>query len=61
MKCMAQRFGTVFALAIATAVFTAHGHLNTAAAAVTSGFQAPLWVCVGFACARRARKLAGAA
>ena len=36
---MAQRFGTVFALAIASAVFSAHGHLGSPAA-VTAGFQA---------------------
>lgn len=45
---MAQRFGTVFALAIATAVFTAHGHLGNPSA-VTAGFRPALWACVGFA------------
>jgi EmrB/QacA subfamily drug resistance transporter len=45
---MAQRFGTVFALAIATAVFAAHGHLGTPAT-VTAGFRPVLWACVGFA------------
>jgi MFS family permease len=45
---MAQRFGTVFALAIATAVFSAHGHLGSPTA-VTAGFQPALWVCVCFA------------
>jgi hypothetical protein len=45
---MAQRFGTVFALAIATAVFTAHGHLGSPAA-VTAGFRPALWACVCFA------------
>jgi len=45
---MAQRFGTVFALAIATAVFSAHGHLGSPAA-VTAGFRPALWVCVCFA------------
>jgi EmrB/QacA subfamily drug resistance transporter len=45
---MAQRFGTVFALAIATAVFSAHGHLGSPAA-VTAGFRPALWACVGFA------------
>jgi EmrB/QacA subfamily drug resistance transporter len=45
---MAQRFGTVFALAIASAVFSAHGRLG-GPAAVTAGFRPALWVCVGFA------------
>jgi EmrB/QacA subfamily drug resistance transporter len=45
---MAQRFGTVFALAIATAVFSAHGHLGSPAA-VTAGFRPALWACVCFA------------
>jgi EmrB/QacA subfamily drug resistance transporter len=45
---MAQRFGTVFALAIASAVFAAHGHLGSPAA-VTAGFRPALWVCVCFA------------
>ena len=45
---MAQRFGTVFALAIATAVFAAHGHLGNPAA-VTAGFRPALWACVTFA------------
>jgi EmrB/QacA subfamily drug resistance transporter len=45
---MAQRFGTVFALAIATAVFTAHGHLGSPAA-VTAGFRPALWACTCFA------------
>jgi EmrB/QacA subfamily drug resistance transporter len=45
---MAQRFGTVFALAIATAVFSAHGHLGSPTA-VTAGFRPALWACVGFA------------
>lgn len=45
---MAQRFGTVFALAIATAVFAAHGHLGSPAA-VTAGFRPALWACVCFA------------
>jgi EmrB/QacA subfamily drug resistance transporter len=45
---MAQRFGTVFALAIASAVFAAHGRLGDPAA-VTAGFRPALWVCVGFA------------
>jgi MFS family permease len=45
---MAQRFGTVFALAIGSAVFAAHGHLGSPAA-VTAGFRPALWACVGFA------------
>jgi len=45
---MAQRFGTVFALAIATAVFAAHGHLGSPAA-VTDGFRPAQWACVCFA------------
>jgi EmrB/QacA subfamily drug resistance transporter len=45
---MAQRFGTVFALAIASAVFAANGHLGSPAA-VTSGFRPALWTCVCFA------------
>jgi MFS family permease len=47
---MAQRFGTVFALAIATAVFSAHGHLGSPAA-VTAGFRPALWACICFAVA----------
>ena len=49
---MAQRFGTVFALAIGSAVFSAHGHLGSPAA-VTAGFRPALWACAGFAVARR--------
>ena len=45
---MAQRFGTVFALAIAGAVFSAHGHLGSPAD-VTAGFRPALWTCVCFA------------
>jgi MFS family permease len=45
---MAQRFGTVFAIAIASAVFAAHGHLGNPAA-VTAGFRPALWSCVIFA------------
>jgi EmrB/QacA subfamily drug resistance transporter len=45
---MAQRFGTVFALAIASAVFAALGHLGSPAA-VTAGFRPALWTCVCFA------------
>jgi EmrB/QacA subfamily drug resistance transporter len=45
---MAQRFGTVFALAIASAVFAAHGQLGSPAA-LTAGFRPALWTCVCFA------------
>jgi EmrB/QacA subfamily drug resistance transporter len=45
---MAQRFGTVFAIAIGTAVFSAHGHLGNPAA-VTAGFRPALWSSVVFA------------
>jgi EmrB/QacA subfamily drug resistance transporter len=45
---MAQRFGTVFAVAIGTAVFSAHGHLGSPAA-VTAGFRPALWSTVAFA------------
>jgi EmrB/QacA subfamily drug resistance transporter len=45
---MAQRFGTVFAVAIATAVFSATGHLGNPAQ-ITAGFRPALWACVGFA------------
>ena len=48
INAMFQRFGTVFALAIAGAVFSAHGHLGTPAS-VTAGFRPALWVCVAFA------------
>ena len=44
---MAQRFGAVFAIAIASAVFSAHGNLGSPR--VTAGFQAALWSCVAFA------------
>jgi EmrB/QacA subfamily drug resistance transporter len=45
---MAQRFGTVFAIAIASAVFSAQGHLGSPAS-VTAGFRPALWACVAFA------------
>jgi MFS family permease len=45
---MAQRFGAVFAIAIASAVFSAHGNL-TNPAAVTAGFRPAMWSCVIFA------------
>ena len=45
---MAQRFGSVFAVAIGSAVFAAHGHLGNPAA-VTAGFRPALWSPVVFA------------
>jgi len=42
-----QRFGGVFGLAIATAVFSANGHLGTAAS-FTAGFRPALAVCAAF-------------
>jgi membrane protease YdiL (CAAX protease family) len=45
---MAQRLGTVFAIAIASAVFSANGHLGSPAS-VTAGFRPALWACVAFA------------
>jgi EmrB/QacA subfamily drug resistance transporter len=45
---MAQRFGTVFAIAIGTAVFSAYGHLGTPAT-VTAGFRPAMWSTVVFA------------
>jgi EmrB/QacA subfamily drug resistance transporter len=45
---MAQRFGTVFAIAIGTAVFSAYGHLGSPAT-VTAGFRPALWSSVVFA------------
>ncbi|MHB8233197.1 MAG: DHA2 family efflux MFS transporter permease subunit [Solirubrobacteraceae bacterium] len=45
---MAQRFGTVFALAIASAVFAGAGHLGSPAS-ITAGFQPALWTCAAFA------------
>lgn len=45
---MAQRFGAVFSIAIAGAVFAAYGHLGNPAA-VTAGFRPALWSCVIFA------------
>jgi EmrB/QacA subfamily drug resistance transporter len=47
---MAQRFGAVFAVAIGSAVFSAHGHLGNPAS-VTDGFKPALWVCAAFASA----------
>jgi MFS family permease len=45
---MAQRFGTVFAIAIVSAVFSANGHLGSPAG-VTAGFRPALWACAAFA------------
>ena len=45
---MAQRFGAVFAIAIGSAVFSAHGNLSDPAA-VTAGFRPALWSCALFA------------
>jgi EmrB/QacA subfamily drug resistance transporter len=45
---MAQRLGAVFSIAIASAVFAAHGHLGNPAA-VTAGFRPAMWSCVIFA------------
>ncbi len=47
---MAQRFGAVFAIAIATAVFSAYGHLGSPGA-VTAGFRPALWACAALALA----------
>ncbi|MBV9095001.1 MAG: MFS transporter [Streptosporangiaceae bacterium] len=45
---MMQRFGAVFAIAVVSAVFAAHGHLGTPAS-VTDGFKPALAACAGFA------------
>lgn len=45
---MMQRLGAVFAIAVASAVFGAYGHLGTPAS-VTAGFQPALAACAGFA------------
>jgi MFS family permease len=45
---MAQRFGAVFAIAIASAVFSANGHFGSPAS-VTAGFRPALWACAAFA------------
>jgi hypothetical protein len=45
---MAQRFGAVFAVAVATTVFATYGGLATPAT-VTAGFRPALWACAGFA------------
>lgn len=66
---MAQRFGAVFAIAIGSAVFSAHGGLGSPTS-VDAGFEPTLWVCAAFAALaavsavgiapRRADALAGA-
>jgi len=45
---MMQRFGAVFAVAVASAVFAAYGNLSTPAS-VTDGFKPALAACAGFA------------
>src|SRR5262249_25512707 len=45
---MAQRFGGVFAIAIATAAFSAWGHLGSPIT-VTAGFRPAMWACAVFA------------
>ena len=45
---MMQRFGAVFAVAVASAVFAAFGNLGTPAG-VTDGFKPALAACAGFA------------
>ncbi|HET6188824.1 MAG TPA: MFS transporter, partial [Trebonia sp.] len=45
---MMQRFGAVFAIAVASAVFAAYGHLGTPAS-VTDGFKPALAACACFA------------
>jgi EmrB/QacA subfamily drug resistance transporter len=45
---LAQRLGAVFAIAVGSAVFSAHGHLGSPAA-VTAGFRPALWSGVVFA------------
>ena len=45
---MAQRFGAVFSVAIASAVFAARGRLGDPAT-VTAGFRPAFWTCVIFA------------
>ncbi|HEY2129746.1 MAG TPA: DHA2 family efflux MFS transporter permease subunit [Streptosporangiaceae bacterium] len=46
INTMMQRFGAVFAIAIATSVFAAYGHLGSAVS-VTSGFRPALAVAAG--------------
>jgi hypothetical protein len=48
LALMMQRFGAVFAIAVASAVCAASGHLGTPAS-VTDGFRPALAACAGFA------------
>jgi EmrB/QacA subfamily drug resistance transporter len=48
LNYMAQRFGAVFAVAIASTVFSAYGSLSDPVS-VTAGFRPALWSCVAFA------------
>jgi EmrB/QacA subfamily drug resistance transporter len=48
INAMAQRFGSVFSIAIGGAVFAAFGHLGSPAS-VTSGVQPAIGVCAAFA------------
>lgn len=54
---IAQRFGAVFAIAIATAVFSAYGRLGTPSE-VTAGFKPALWTCAALALAATLSALA---
>ena len=45
---MMQRFGAVFAIAVASVVFATYGHLGTPTG-VTDGFKPALAACAGFA------------
>ena len=45
---MMQRFGAVFAVAVASAVFTAYGHMGSPAG-ITAGFRPALAACAAFA------------
>ena len=45
---MAQRLGSVIAIAVASAVFSVHGHLGSPAS-VTAGFRPAMWSCAAFA------------
>ena len=57
---MMQRFGAVFAIAIASAVFAAYGHLGTPAS-VTDGFRPAVAVAPAFSLLAAAAALAIAA
>jgi EmrB/QacA subfamily drug resistance transporter len=47
INSMLQRFGTVFAVAISSSVFTAFGHLGSPAS-ITDGFRPALAICAAF-------------